>query len=271
MPRSISVVRLRHQPWEAARPGYVPPARQFWRPPEWRTLDEAIQSARRIIRTALVKSRRAYIAYSGGKDSAVLRHLVRGVAPGNAVVEMWSDNELEFPEVIDHMAAHPSLIHLAGHTLHAGWFAPWAEWPLWRDIPPGMVWPQMDVRSYMRTQGCDTAFVGLRCGESVRRYRYLQGLADRGTPGRGAYRTAHGTLRQVHPLWDWTDGDVWAYIEQCEVPIVSVYARMRSLGVPRHLQRVGPLPLASPDTLRRGWPEVSARLISRYPGRWEDA
>lgn len=258
-----ALIRCRGLPPQAQAP--------FWRPHEDRPLAEAVASANRIIGRALKKSRRAYIAYSAGKDSTVVRHLVERYPLDTTL--MWNDNELEFPEVVSHVASLAAAGHLtivAGRPKdpHGGWFFPWAEWPLFREPLPGTVWQYQQVRYLMREQGHDTAFVGLRSGESVRRFRFLRDLPDSKT---AYYHTPHGHLRQVYPLWDWSDGDVWAYISQHDLPVVSVYDTMTALGVPRYLQRVGPLPLASPDVLRRGWPDLHARLVARYEGRFSDA
>lgn len=49
-----------------------------------------------------------YIAYSGGKDSSVLLHLVRSVFP--EIPAVYNDTGLEYPEVKEHVKLTPNLV-----------------------------------------------------------------------------------------------------------------------------------------------------------------
>lgn len=53
---------------------------------------------------------RVYVAYSGGKDSTVLLHLVRSFYPDATAV--FCNTGLEFPEILDHVKATPNVTWL---------------------------------------------------------------------------------------------------------------------------------------------------------------
>ena len=82
-----------------------------------------------IIGTALKRSRRPYIAFSGGIDSTAVMVLCEMVRPGIPVC--WSDDELEVPETVAYMTfmqrvAGPQFQAFTGGATHAGWFTPWS-------------------------------------------------------------------------------------------------------------------------------------------------
>ncbi|MGH7916951.1 MAG: hypothetical protein ACREQE_05735, partial [Candidatus Binataceae bacterium] len=53
-------------------------------------------------------------------------------------------------------------------------------------------------------------------------------------------RTAKDGWR-CNPVGWWMLEDIWAFIASHELPYSSVYDRLAEIGVPRHLQRVGPI------------------------------
>ena len=239
----------------------------IWRPQE-RDLADAVGSAIDIIHTTLRQARRPYIAYSGGKDSEMLRHLVHHVDPTVAVV--WADDELEFPETVAHMERMmPSFKRrhvLLGSGPHGGWFQPWTDRHPWRNPLPGTMGPPGDARQRLRGLGYTTAFIGLRVGESWRRRQHIQAvIRDHGKP---IYRAPYGLWHSL-PMWDWSAQEIWRALREMEIPYNGAYDRMTELGVPIMDQRVGPLPLTPRWILEEGWPDLWQRLAARYGSeRW---
>lgn len=223
----------------------------------------AISRSLDAIAEALRRSRRPYIAYSGGKDSLVMAHLVHMLAPDVPLV--WSDDELEYPETVAHMEARlragAPLVVLRSQPAspHAGWFDPWADRPYWRPPWPGALRPTRSNREWMANRGYDLAIIGTRGEESAARGDHVT--------GRGLVYAASTGLR-CNPLGHWSADQVWMAIAGWELPVNVAYGRLRDIGVDRMRQRVGPLPLTPRWILAAGWPDMLARLEARYGRRW---
>lgn len=222
-----------------------------------------------VIEKALKRSKRPYLAFSGGKDSMVLLGLVHQVDP--SVPLLWSDDELEYPETVELMeliqaSAGDQLVIARGWAEHAGWFRPWTDAPFFRDPLPGTLTAGMDADDWMATRGHDLVFTGLRKDESSWRRDWLQWVEE--TRGQPIYRVKGGSGRRCCPLADWSADDAFAAIAFWGLPLNLVYPRLESIGVAREAQRVGPLPLTPRATLLEGWPELLERLEARYGRRW---
>jgi 3'-phosphoadenosine 5'-phosphosulfate sulfotransferase (PAPS reductase)/FAD synthetase len=220
--------------------------------------------AREAVAAGLAAMRKPYVAFSGGKDSLVCLALVLEQAP--TVTVNWSDDELEHAETVAYNTSLASqmgfqFLVTAGYATHAGWFRPWYDRPYWRDPLPGTVEVGDRIETWMPKQGYDGTFLGLRKAENARRRQYL------GAMGR-LHSCVDGTWR-CNPLAGWTVDDVWALIAGWKLSYNPVYDRLAAIGVPRKLQRVGPLPLSPAWHLKLGWPEVYRRLVDRYGPRWD--
>ena len=149
-----------------------------------------------------------------------------------------------------------------GWAEHAGWFRPWRDQPYWREPLPGTVHVGMDVDDWMGQQGYDLTFLDTRAEESVKRRKWLSDHPD------GLYRVRSGTGLRCTPIWDWSSDDVWALLAGWGLAYNPAYDRLTELGVPRERQRIGPLPLTPRSQLEAGWPDLLARLETRYGPRW---
>lgn len=226
------------------------------------TVGQRVASATAIIQKALAKRKRPYVAFSGGKDSMVVLALVQQI--GGDIPVLWSDDELEYPELIElmaPMAGQPDLTIALGWATHAGWFAPWRDRPFWRDPLPGAIRIDMDADDYMATRGHDLVFTGVRAEENNRRREWLESSGP-------LYRVRSGVRMRCCPLWDWSVEDVWAYTRLHGLPVCGSYDVLERIGVPLKSRRVGPLPLAREYELREGWPQMYERLVARYGRRW---
>lgn len=232
----------------------------------WRQFGDArLAAAQSLVWRAFaeVKPRRALVALSGGKDSTVTAMVVGSVMPQTRV--LWTDDELEYPESVTYIERLERewdldlTVRLSPAT-HADWFRPWTDVPYWRDPRPDAV-PSGGVptREWQADEGYDLIFTGVRAQESYRRRDHLLVHGP-------LYRTVHGWV--CNPIWDWSADDVWAAIAGLDLPYNPVYDTLAAIGVERDRQRVGPLPLARGADLEAGWPEMYARLVSRYGQRW---
>jgi 3'-phosphoadenosine 5'-phosphosulfate sulfotransferase (PAPS reductase)/FAD synthetase len=230
------------------------------------SLDGHIDTAMAAIKQALRGRSRPYVALSGGKDSAVVRHLVERVR--SDVTLFWSDDELEFPESVELMERTMAevgnrLMIAFGWAQHAGWFTPWMEMPFWRDPLYGTEIADMDADDWMAGRGHDVTFLGTRADESKVRAAWLEANGP-------VYEVTSGTGLRCCPIWDWPTDYVYQYAEREGIVLNAAYATMQAAGVELERRRVGPLPLVPGDTLARGWPDLYDRLVDRYGNRWRD-
>lgn len=215
----------------------------------------------RIIK-ALKRSKRPYVAFSGGIDSEAVVILTLAVAPDVSV--FWSDDELEYPETVDLMTAlhgDGQFVIARGYAEHAGWFRPWRDEPFWRDPLPGTLTAGMEADDFMASRGHDLTLLGTRADESRKRRQWF--AANGGT-----YKVQTGTGRRCCPIHDWDKDLVWALIGASGIAYNRAYDRLTEIGIHRERQRIGPLPLTPRPILAEGWPELLDRLEARYQRRW---
>ena len=174
--------------------------------------ESSYATAAAIIVRALDRCQRPYIAFSGGKDSLVVAHLVHQVDPG--VQMIYCDDELLYPKHVDFIRrvkdAEGDRLHImSGGGLHREWFCPWMNTPYWREPEPEMQWlPSVGLQHRGQLAklapwlGYDGLFMGLRRAESLRRAEILK-------TSKGIDKKRH--LLYVNPLIEWSDDDVWDY------------------------------------------------------------
>lgn len=224
-----------------------------------------VDRARAIVAQALAleKACAPYVAFSAGKDSTVVLHLVREQAPDAPAV--FADDEWNLPETLDLVARTPGCARIASRVWHADWFTSWESG---EDIPAGTVWvdaPRRDgLQTYGRGQGYDLAFIGLRREESAHRRIHLRKYGP-------LYFAASDDFWHCNPIHDWSWRDVWAYIVSRQLDYNRAYDVLEALGVPPEHQRIGPLAVervlgyGQLVILKRGWPELFNRFAAAHP------
>jgi 3'-phosphoadenosine 5'-phosphosulfate sulfotransferase (PAPS reductase)/FAD synthetase len=223
-----------------------------------------LNRTRDIIAEALSVMHSPYVAFSAGKDSSVVLHLVRSLA--SDVPAVWGDDEWNLPETYELVQATPHCYRIAARVWHAAWFTSWdTDEP---KLPEGTVWvdaPRNDgLQTFARQQGYDGVFLGLRADESSMRRKHLR------TFGPLFFAKKHNVW-QCNPIAWWNLYDVWAYIMTHHVPYNRAYDRLAEIGVPLERQRVGPiavervLRLGQLQWLKRGWPELFNQFAMRFP------
>lgn len=224
--------------------------------PRYRRL---VAQAQEIISDALERMAHPYVAFSGGKDSTVVLHLVRAIAPDT--VAAWGDDEWNLPETMALIEQTPNLVRRASRIQHAEWFTSWdSDNP---QLPDGTVWVEGHM-AFERERGHDGVFMGLRADENSRRRHYLRRF------GTLHYATSN-EIWQCNPLAWWSAMDVWAYLYANQVPYNTAYDKLQAMGLPLDRQRIGPLANARVlgygqiSILKRGWPDLYNRFAAAYP------
>lgn len=234
-----------------------------------------LEAARERIRLTFDGFERFYVAFSGGKDSSVMLHLVmeEAIRRNQKVGVMLLDLEAQYAETITHAK---EMFELYRDHIDPHWMCPtlllrnavtnyeprWKCWdpdkrevwirdkPEWgkseQDYPfavPGMEFEEFIVLfGEWYGQGKQTAgFIGIRAQESLHRYCAIATWEKRGLTFNGHRWTTKivADTYNVYPIYDWRTEDIWKYhsIYQ-DKPHNKIYDKMQMAGVPLSQQRL---------------------------------
>lgn len=167
---------------------------------------QAVAQAHAIIEEALRTHRQPYVAYSGGKDSSCVLHLVLRHRP-DVMVWHWDYGPYLMPRELERQVLENAQRMGAGNVRV--------------DTSPRYRWGQKTrvfvpslfgrVLPGLAREGYDLAFVGLRAEESGKRRRRV-------AAGRG-----YGPIEECWPIAHWQWLDVWAYIVAQGLPYLGIY------------------------------------------------
>jgi predicted phosphoadenosine phosphosulfate sulfurtransferase len=265
-----------------------------------------LEAARERIAWTFDRFNRIYVAFSGGKDSTVMLHLVMDEAKRRKqrVAVVFIDLEAQYKLTIDHVRAcfemyadhlDPYWVALPLHlrnavsTYEPFWLCwdPEAEAAWVRERPEACIqdedhfpffWRGMEFEEFVPLFGSWFAgderaacFVGIRADESLNRFRTLASKTKTRLEGQGWTTEVEPGVYNVYPVYDWKTGDVWAYHgRNPELPYNRLYDLMHKAGLTIHQMRI-----CQPygDDQRRGlWlyhliePATWARVVARVNG-----
>ncbi len=187
---------------------------------EWAKMDEhlkRVEESERLIKEAMRRNQKPYIAYSGGKDSSVMLHLVLKQKPdimvlhwdyGRYYIPRWLEDEFiqNAKEMgvkylrLETSEQYEKLKRNAVNVLGSEYI--------------GKLIPQL------KKEGYDVAFVGLRKEESLKRRRRIKRCES------------IGGIEECWPVQNWSWKDVWAYIFAYDLPHASIYEKYANvLGI----------------------------------------
>ena len=171
-----------------------------------------------------------HVAFSGGKDSAVLLDLVKKALPVGSYVVIFGDTGMEFPDTYEAVEQTRQQCEADGTPFYIArsHFEPKDSWKLFG--PPARVlrWccsvhkstPQTikmrEITGKDNYIGMD--FVGVRAHESVTRSKY--DYENFGKKQKGQY--------SFNPILEWTSAEIWIYIFANGVFINKAYKRGNS-------------------------------------------
>lgn len=265
---------------------------------------DVLMAARERISKVFDDFPRIYVSFSGGKDSAVMMHLVMHEAQlrQRKVGVLFVDLEAQYKLTIDHITdmmtiyakyIEPFWVSLPIHLRNAvsqyepqwvcfepGREADWVRHPPTTAITDEAYFPffrrAMEFEEFVPAFGqwyaqgklC-ACFVGIRSDESLNRYRTIAGRKST-FEGR-QWMTWYGDyLYNAYPIYDWRTEDIWTFNGKFKAPYNRLYDRMHQAGLTIHQARI-----CQPygDDQRKGlWlfhiiePETWARVVARVNG-----
>lgn len=171
-----------------------------------------------------------HVAFSGGKDSAVLLDLVKKALPKDSFVVIFGDTGMEFPDTYEAVEEAKKQCDKDGIPFYIArsHFEPSDSWKLFG--PPARVlrWCCSVHKSTPQTLkmreitgkddyiGMD--FVGVRAHESLARSKY--DYENFGKKQRGQY--------SFNPILEWTSAEIWLYIFLNHLNINATYKKGNS-------------------------------------------
>lgn len=189
-----------------------------------KTLREKVVKAKKVIKDASNKwpQNQIAVAWTGGKDSTVVLHLVREVFNDQIPFKvMFNDSTLEFPEIYEFVDKYHKEWHLD---------------LLWvKHLPE-------DLEAYTQAEKKEAKMEIMRLAKinainfAIAEYdiqTFIAGIRwdeheSRANETEFSKRSTH---TRVHPILDFTIDDIWEYIKSNQVPYVHLYDQgYKSLG-----------------------------------------
>lgn len=212
--------------------------------------DKDLISGRTKIETAIERIRqfcngkKVLVAFSGGKDSQCCYHLAK--LSGIDFHAEYSITRFEPPELIDFIRKNYPDVTFRREYKHS----------LYEDIKhwglPNRFYRWCCDAKHKKTDGYDIAIIGIRWAESARRKMRWNMFGQK-----------QDKTYYVCPICDWSDGDVWEFLNSNHLPHCSLYDD--------GYNRIGciccPLSPKYNDALR--WPKTAAMLRNAFYAHYD--
>lgn len=227
-----------------------------------RRVDAALDAVHRASKIG-----RIGVAFSGGKDSTCVAHLVRCVVPDAPIAFFDSGDELPGTiEMVRHVGGETIAPRLTMREMarYSGW------WGYASPTDPGCPFDAKRIligepsETFVVRRGLRVIIHGIRADESGNRAKHV---GARGELYQGADRTW-----VCMPIARWELVDVWAYIASNGLRYHEAYDAMADARIPRESQRVSGLlgergsGWGRHELLRRYAPDEWNRIMRDFPG-----
>lgn len=238
-----------------------------------------------------------YMSFSGGKDSLCLAHLVLSLIQSGKInpkqlIVQFIDEEAIFPCIEKTVLEWRKKFLLVGAKFE--WFCIevkhfncfnelsndesficWDRYKndVWVRRPPKfairehpLLKPRKDAYQDFLPRICNNGItiVGIRTAESVQR---LQNIALMNKVGKNCTNK-----KQIFPIYDWSNNDVWLYLKEQKVEIPEIYLYLWQSGTNKGQLRVSQF--FSIDTakslvkMNEYYPDLMERIIRREPNAY---
>lgn len=264
-----------------------------------------LEAAQQRIAWSFDSFQKLYVSFSGGKDSAVMLHLVmeEAIKRQRTVGVLFVDLEGQYELTIEFIR---DMYHLYRDHIEPYWvalpmnlrnavsqFEP--QWMCWdpdrkndwiRELPPEAISDEdyfpffhrrMEFEEFVpefgkwyaggKSCGC---FVGIRTDESLNRWRTIMAGRKQTLEGHSWTTWVGAGLFNIYPIYDWKTQDIWIYPGKYKKAYNILYDRMYQAGLTIHQMRI-----CQPygDDQRKGlWlfhiiePETWAKIVARVNG-----
>lgn len=180
-----------------------------------------VESANEIIKNALNNSQNPIIAFSGGKDSLVVLDLVRKQNP--EITAVYCNTGIEYPETVKYVRTIENVVELHPITSYK-YFIDCKENGLPGYKATGKVrgnkccleLKEKPATKYYKENNVDLVFTGLTSDESRNRMMFFKRMGPH-------YLYKRGNYYKAHPIHNWSETDVWEYINRNKLSYNPVY------------------------------------------------
>ncbi|MCJ2041653.1 phosphoadenosine phosphosulfate reductase family protein [Methylobacterium sp. J-059] len=228
-----------------------------------------IQVAQQALAALFDRYDRAYVLFSGGKDSAALAHLCRPWQDRTTL--LWVNADAA-PFMRDHVLRHRADFEVVELRPDRPMVENWQEW----GVPADLVavenlatvgWREPKVQPWLSCCGVHRVQPAVTFMEGVRSPCPLligQRTADGGGTVAGLASAFPAHIEVAMPLWSWTDAEVWTFVAEQGIRLHPHHAEC-----PTSIECVRCPANLSAEKLRlldRLYPEdaASARNAARY-------
>lgn len=189
-----------------------------------KNLEEKIKKAHQVIKKAHKEypKNKTVVAWTGGKDSTVLLHLIQTAFKGTIPFPvMFNDSTMEFKEVYDFVKKltkdwNLNLTIIPHSKEELDEFHKTKDKARQKEL--SRIMKVTAINTFVDAKKIKAFFAGIRWDEHEAR-------------SKETYFSKRSTHMRVHPILDFTEKDIWDYIKKFNVPYVNLYDKgYRSLG-----------------------------------------
>jgi phosphoadenosine phosphosulfate reductase len=188
-----------------------------------KTLEEKIKKAKQVIQKAYKQfpHDKTVVAWTGGKDSTVLLHLVKETFGEVPFPVMFNDSTMEFEEIYDFIKQLTKQWHLILTVVphdekELEQFAKMKDKKAQKEL--SRIMKVTAINKFVQKYHIQAFLAGIRWDEHEAR-------------SKETYFSKRSDHTRVHPILDFTETDIWDYIKSQNVPYVNLYDKgYRSLG-----------------------------------------